>query len=552
MAGCGTNADLKSIIDVNNSSTDYQSTIISDNTQNSEITSSSDEANGSSENICNSSQDTNTSSEDTRVYLSVVNMDYFKSLSLDGIDNVSSMGIKKDSISERAPVQHANGILLKGPRLKETNNLSKKEKHYFFKSDKKHSNGDIEYEDNSVDKMTFKKDEDVVEDIYDENGDVINSTQVINQDDMSVQANKIFVAGEYTFIQFVPVVDESGTYYYKDSDNSVKSENIDIRPDSLTYDANGIASFDKGNYYSSVFTKSYAINNKTGSIFGINNFNIQGFKDGLIIGNDGNYYSAREVENNLLFEDVLPNKDIQINNVIKDKYGWIFVANDSIDDVDAENKLVYTTNKKLVYDSDMVVYETNYYQATLMTNLASEYVNGVLSAYNNNRFVKNIKNLFTNYADGNLHGKYYTHDISNLNVYGSDGILIVNTETTWVSFSTSVVQNLKWFDDYKFIIRRSDEGYLSYLNIDLDNLISTKQVLTESNMVALSDKKMDAVNDYYLDIGGSKYLLENVYCNKGISSTRYYQLVKVADALQLVELSSVEYSSNIFVMQQVG
>ena len=73
-------------------------------------------------------------------------------------------------------------------------------------------------------------------------------------------------------MQFVPLISESGSYNVHDEkDNWIASERVEIRPQTLTYDVNGVAEFDKKNYYSSYLSQSFVINNNTGYIYKIEN-----------------------------------------------------------------------------------------------------------------------------------------------------------------------------------------------------------------------------------------------------------------------------------------
>lgn len=139
----------------------------------------------------------------------------------------------------------------------------------------------------------------------------------ITQDDIDGEIDKVYVLGDYTFISFVP----KGT-----SD----------RPsdDHLTYDSDGIATYDKTNYYSANDRVSFIISNNTGYIYLLENFNIREIQGGCLLSAEDNYiYDFRITDdNNLEIYALFTSDDISWYYVFKDKYGQVFILNDKIEE----------------------------------------------------------------------------------------------------------------------------------------------------------------------------------------------------------------------------
>ena len=155
----------------------------------------------------------------------------------------------------------------------------------------------------------------------------------VTQDDIDGEIDKVYVLGDYTFISFVP----KGT--------SERPSN-----NQLEYDSDGIAIYDKTNYFSDNERLSFIISNDTGYIYQLENFNIKEIKGGCLLSSTNNYiYDFKINENNDL--EIFPlfnNDSINWYDVFKDKYGHIFILNDRLDGYYAETNTFFYTEKNYI------------------------------------------------------------------------------------------------------------------------------------------------------------------------------------------------------------
>ena len=148
----------------------------------------------------------------------------------------------------------------------------------------------------------------------------------LTQDEIGAEVEKMYVAGGYTFISFVP-----SALYRRPADED------------LEYDYDGVAKYDKCDYFSNIARQSFVIDNATGYVYQIKDFPIDTVKDGLII-SSGKYYDMSVADNGELnFIQVVRNETITVYNAFKDKYGNKYVQNDVLSAYDEENRTVYYT-----------------------------------------------------------------------------------------------------------------------------------------------------------------------------------------------------------------
>lgn len=514
---------------------------------------------------CSTSQHEGDNNKEPEINLSSIRLSYMNNLMVN-LNGNTALGIKKTKVSnneKNVSVKTSKAVkLFTMPLATSTDTKNKDdelntdeqlaEKFYLYSTTQTYSNGTVEYDDNSIKKVTFKKSTQSTEDIYDSNGDLVDANTTVTQDDLDAQVNKLFVTREFTFVQFVALVECSGDYQYYDENGKIQTEYVELRPSGLTYDENGVAEFDKSNYYSSALSQSFVIDNTSGYIYKIENFKIAGFKNGLItIDNSIGYYNLYVQNKSLMIEDVLPNKDVKVSNVFKDYYGWTFVANDKIDDISNEHKIIYTTDsthKKIA--SNGVVYNTKYYDGTLMEHITEYYESGVVKQYTHNHFVNGIRNLFMDDVEEYC-ADYYGVEIYNLNLYAESGILLSSNGSHIV---TNKANDVEWFDtQHDFIYQISDEGKLSYIPVNLYECTEKVVSLNDNNFILLSEKRLTKMyEDYYIFVGIDKYKVTNVFYYAGIDGTTYYQLVRKGDNLELREITSVSYASNTFILQPIN
>lgn len=173
----------------------------------------------------------------------------------------------------------------------------------------------------------------------------IRYKETISQDDIDGKIDKLYVNGDYTFVSFVPK--EKGLFYTSFS-SSMYYVDFGSRPEEneLTYDTDGISTYDKCDYFSDSNRKSFIVDNRTGLIYLIEGFNISSIKRNLL-------YTEEKGKENLVFDirvndnkelEIYPlftNSSIRVYDAFKDKYGNAYVWNDKVNEYDENNKTLY-------------------------------------------------------------------------------------------------------------------------------------------------------------------------------------------------------------------
>jgi len=182
----------------------------------------------------------------------------------------------------------------------------------------------------------------------------------ITQDDINGEIDKLYVLNGYTFISFVPL----GT--------SQRPEDS-----SLIYDANGIATYDKTDYFSDATRQSFVIDNSTGYVYQIKDVGIDKIENNLII-ISGKIYDMRIAENDELhFFTVIQNENIEVVDFFKDIYGNVYICNNKIETVDYDNNTIYykpqqqNEQKKFLFSAEGVAIERSTFKK-FVANLAVE------------------------------------------------------------------------------------------------------------------------------------------------------------------------------------
>lgn len=143
------------------------------------------------------------------------------------------------------------------------------------------------------------------------------STEVsVTQNEINGEIDKLYVLNGFTFISYVPQgMSERPT------------------PNELEYDTDGIAMYDKTDYFTNNTRQSFIIDNTSGYIYPIENFHIRKIEGGCILSsNDNAIYDFRITENDgLEIYSILSNSSVTWYDVFKDKYGHIYVYNDRLE-----------------------------------------------------------------------------------------------------------------------------------------------------------------------------------------------------------------------------
>lgn len=275
---------------------------------------------------------------DTNDTISTINLDYITKLAMD-ITDAKSIGISKDisnTSQDSSVAMNVNNI-----------NQNINSKYYLF-STKENSSGKDYFE-----KIIFKKHSSIKENIYNDKNELIEND--VTQDEINAQINKLYIMEDFTFIQFIPIVEQSGTYKFLDENNKTQERLITVRPQNLVYDQNGVSEFDKTNYFSDEFTQSFVISNKTNNIYKIENFVISTIKDGLVKDGSGLIYNITIENNNLKFTTLFNNPNIIVLDYFKDKFGNNYICNKTVNQIDTStNTIFYTSGYYRTKDNTVV------------------------------------------------------------------------------------------------------------------------------------------------------------------------------------------------------
>lgn len=394
--------------------------------------------------------------------------------------------------------------------------------------------GDFVYSPDSVEKVSFKKNDSVKEEIYDSDGEVISSERRLTQEEIPAQINKFYATENFLFMQFVFVrqakandmLFEEGGHYYLNDYTVRYGEYTEVRPDDLVYDENGITEFDRTGYRNSEYVKNFVVDRATGYIYQIENFNIDVVFNTSIVGvDDGTesfrYYYYRisvNPEGELLFTDVMPNREVWVYGVETDKYGYTFVWNDAINLIDKENKIYYFTDgDEYFIDDAQEVYQcdTNYpYTISVM-------VNGEPQKYNNDKVLSGLRRIgrekdemYMGYM-GNYKGRFVDYQ-------GRIG------NALWCP------DNVRWLGNNfltSTLLYGDDDGGLYYKIIDIESCIESPVELTPpSDFQKISEDvgKLEDVEFYDMKVGKSFVRVKDAFTAKTPTGTKCYKAVRTA------------------------
>ncbi len=118
--------------------------------------------------------------------------------------------------------------------------------------------------------------------------------------------------------------------------------------------------FDEIDYRSNDIMQSYVVYNKTGKVYSLDKFpTFDVYSESLIKANDSYYQYWVDENNDLVVEDVMPNKDVEIYDITGDPYGWVYIENEEFNERDETKKRVYTTGSiSYMKDTNGYLYTT--------------------------------------------------------------------------------------------------------------------------------------------------------------------------------------------------
>lgn len=489
-----------------------------------------------------------------------LNISYIKDLAID-VDGLTGFAIK----SEEEVGTHKNSVQLasyntSGQTYKVTadEQESALARNYLYATKADCEQGDFVYSLDSVEKVSFKKNDSVKEEIYDSDGEVISSERRLTQEEIPAQINKFYATENFLFMQFVFVrqakandmLFEEGGHYYLNDYTVRYGEYTEVRPDDLVYDENGITEFDRTGYRNSEYVKNFVVDRATGYIYQIENFNIDVVFNTSIVGvDDGTesfrYYYYRisvNPEGELLFTDVMPNREVWVHGVETDKYGYTFVWNDAINLIDKENKIYYFTDgDEYFIDDAQEVYQcdTNYpYTISVM-------VNGEPQKYNNDKVLSGLRRI------GREKDEMY-------------GGVMGNYKGRFVDYQGRIANalwcpdNVRWLGNNfltSTLLYCDDDGGLYYKIIDIESCIESPVELTPpSDFQKISEDvgKLEDVEFYDMKVGKSVVRVKNAFTAKTPTGTKCYKAVKNGDKVELKLLQDKEYTQNVFIFQPLS
>lgn len=171
----------------------------------------------------------------------------------------------------------------------------------------------------------------------------------ITQDELDAEIDKLYALGEYTFISFVP-------------------KGMSQRPtdDMLTFDTDGIALYDKCDYFSNSTRQSFIINNTTGYIYKIKNFNIKEIQGGCLLSANDNFIYDFKINENDEVEifSLFTNDTIEWYSCFKDKYGNKFIQNNRLNTYDATTNTYFYVYEPFVDDNELQYCGKTVYELT--------------------------------------------------------------------------------------------------------------------------------------------------------------------------------------------
>ena len=388
-----------------------------------------------------------------------------------------------------------------------------------------------EFDESGLTKVSFTLTRETTEEIYDENGNLIELNQTITQDELSAQINKYYVYGNFTLIQFIPEIANSGYVQFYNESNVLETMYIDVRPAELEFDENGIALYDKVNYYTDELHQSFIINNETGYIYLIENFCIDEIKNNLILSDNKIYDIKITANDELQFISVVQNESLEVIDYWKDVYGNIFVRNNYLDELDAENNVMFFTasRKYLLSKENITIHlEGNYdyispTEFTLICKVSENFKDEII--LQNEKFTINYDNLKGAISNINIRGVYdgylYT-DTQGGNTFSRTNIETLTIETKAFPFT-----NMSMIDYNTVLIftNLSGTSKLYYAKVWGENAYTWDDNIgfTEENLNILLDDCKYASDDYWSIL--QKDYTKLKFLKATPSQTIYYQVV---------------------------
>ena len=228
------------------------------------------------------------------------------------------------------------------------------ERTFLYKTTRDFGVSAIEFDEDGLYRVTFRKNTNVTEDIFDSEGNLIDSNTTIVQSEIPAKINRFYVGREFTFIQYIPLMTRTGTYYFLDANGNRRMVDIEVRPDDnqlvrreWDWSRNQyiLIDFDRVNFFSDELHKSFVIDNNTGFIYMIEDFFINEINNGLIRSGSLIYGIRINDDDELEFYSLFQNEMIRVLDFFRDNYGNNYIRTDSLNILDAStNTLFFSGN----------------------------------------------------------------------------------------------------------------------------------------------------------------------------------------------------------------
>lgn len=374
--------------------------------------------------------------------------------------------------------------------------------------------------------------------------------ETVSQSNIGGEIDKLYVYNErFTFISFVP---------YGCSSRPNEEE--------MKYEDDGIAVYDKTDYYSSDDRISFIIDNNSGYIYKIEDINIAYIHNNLLVTNEFDYvYDFYIDENNdLKIYALYTNKDIEFYDFGKDIYGNKYVSNTKLNYYDEKTNTTYfvafdssallkiytkgeCTNPDLVNDKMMESYWKILNSKNLDRNVSS--IRNDVYLYTSNKRIVHTKAgaqgtpsyfssffylLEENSSERNISptDSFYV-DPSNHGPNNESGLLIDNNHAYSINYGIRNYANLNSVEnivEYDL----SNMEFNSYNGIYSHDKMACYKYFIKHKVILLYDIETGSVylDKYFID-GTKEKLLEEVNLSDdsksilkyGVNGNEYYEII---------------------------
>lgn len=243
------------------------------------------------------------------------------------ISDATALGIATNAEEDAVSYQNARSSSVPITPLS-TQTLSRdnkdNDKKYIVKKTTEYEANAPEADETGLTKVTFTKI------VTEENK---KEEKIVTQEEVGGEIDKLYVLGEYTFISYVP---EGESKRPADGD--------------LSFDTDGISLYDKCDYFSNGQRQSFIIDNQTGYVYKLKDFNIKEIQGGCLISKDDNFIYDFKINENDEVEifSLFTNDTIEWYSCFKDKYGNKFIQNNRLNTYDATTHTYFYVHEPFV------------------------------------------------------------------------------------------------------------------------------------------------------------------------------------------------------------